>query len=154
MNSKIIYSFQTSKKILCAEINNILDNNTIDNKEELFRKIGDTLNWVYVCLEKVKIDNNSEYSSYVSAFKGASNIHKHSKKEVDFDNFINCSLLPCTLPAILSDRGIFCWREMNEKIIDSEDQVKNYNKYLANKDVIDSLNKIEKIIIELNSNLQ
>lgn len=40
MNSKIIYSFQTSKKILCDEINNILDNNIVDNKEELFRKIG------------------------------------------------------------------------------------------------------------------
>lgn len=152
MNSKIIYSFQTSKKILCDEINNILDNNIVDNKEELFRKIGDTLNWIYVCLEKVKINNNSKYSSYISAFRGASNIHKHSEQEVDFDNFINCSLLPCTLPAILSDRGIFCWKEMKQRIIENEVQVKNYNKYLANRDVIESLNEIEKIIIELNSN--
>lgn len=41
---------------------------------------------------------------------------------------------------------------MKQKIIENENQVKNYNKYLANRDVIETLNEIEKIIIELNSN--
>lgn len=145
---KILYSLNYSIDELCNEIKNILNNNSVMNKDDLYRKVGESLHWIYDCIEKTDFDNiSTDENDYVIAFRGAANAQKHSKGELDFDNFINCTRFPFSFPAIFSDTGTFRWKPLDENVIKNKSQIKKYNKILANKDIIQSLNTIRKIIL-------
>lgn len=145
---KILYSLNYSIDELCNEIEKILNNNSIIDKNDLYRKIGEVLHWIYDCLEKINLDNMSiDERNYVTAFRGAANAQKHSKEEFNFDNFINCARFPCSFPLIFSNTGVFRWKPLDENIIDNKSQIKKYNEILANKDIVKSLNTIRKIIL-------
>ena len=52
-NQKMLYSLKISIKELSNEILLILDNNRIEDKNSLYKKIGDVLHWIYDCIEKL-----------------------------------------------------------------------------------------------------
>ncbi len=146
---KLLYSLNYSIEELSNEITNILNNNSIPNKEDLYRKIGESLHWIYDCIEKTDFsDLSSNDNNYIIAFRGAANAQKHSKEELNFDDFINCATFPFTLPAVFSNTGIFNWKPLNENVIRQTSQIKKYNEVLANHSVVESLNIIKKIITD------
>ena len=146
-NQKMLYSLKISIKELSNEISLILDNNRIEDKNLLYKKIGDVLHWIYDCIEKLDDSNlSSEENDYITAFRGAANAQKHSKIELNFDDFINCAMFPFSLPAVFSDKGLFNWKILPNNIIRYENQIKKYNDLLANHNIIDSLKIIENII--------
>lgn len=147
MNDKIMHSLEKSINLLKDEINCINNDNEIKDKFELFKKIGDCINWIYMAIERI----NSEHLSMgdkkiISAFRGAANVQKHFQNFNGFEKFINCSRFPFSLPAILGDKPSIKWQELDLNVINNKSQIKIFNEILANKEIIDTIYNVYEII--------
>lgn len=152
MVDSILFSLKDSIDLLSLEIKKINNNNRIDNKQLLYKRIGDCLLWIYCILERV--DQSSfpkKEQKLFNAFRGAANIQKHAKKDSDFDSFdsfINCSRFPMEFPFVFANNPVLTWKYFSENIIRRSDQVRDYNELLVDKDILETINEIYEILIK------
>ena len=142
----VIYSLEKYIKELENSIAFSIENKQ-DNFNEVYSCLGSVLFWIGACLDRLKENGECE-SEYELAFRGAYNAQKHSIKLISFQYYERGGIsTPFTLPfSIPAPR--YCFEKLDENVIDRENQIKAYNKYLAQNNIIFEINKIKEIIIE------
>jgi len=151
MESKeeLLFSLNKSVENLIFEISKVIKNNMIDDEKSVYYAVGTSLHWIGTCLDRInQVDIMEEHKGIISAFKGAINAQKHNKDLIRFDSFMNCSILPFTLEAVLSDRGLFFWSKLNSNIFKWKNQEQNYKDYLEYNDVKSTILQIQDIIVD------
>lgn len=143
----LIYSLENSVNQLENTINqSILENQP--NEEEIYEKLGTALLWIGSCLDRLhemETNYSKEEKEYEQAFKGAYNAQKHSIKLIRFDGFTSGSRFPMRWDFRWGD-GNYYFKELEENIIQNKCQIAKYNKLLKDKDILEEIKRIEKII--------
>ncbi len=142
----VIYSLEKSVNELEKIINNSIENK-IENFNDVYSCLGNTLFWIGASLDRLKRNGEKE-SEYEFAFRGAYNAQKHSIKLISFQCYEKGGISfpfssPFTIPA-----PRYCFEKLEENIIKCGNEIQAYNKCLYKKDIIPEIKKIQEIIQE------
>ena len=121
--------------------NNSKNKNTIDIKQ-IYIEICAVLNWLEICIKRTDISKLDDKKQLL-AIKYAINMKKHSLLEFKY-NEDSLSLYPSD--NLYPSEFNILWKILPYDSDCRYDQYVNYNKYLKGKNIIDTIEKIYRII--------
>ena len=129
------------------EIHIVLKKSTVTDKDknELFLRVGNCLHSILDYAERVEVEE--EEKGLLSAFRYVNNSLKHSKEVVEITEQQGGVSFPISFPLTIPRREVV-WSVVDNG--DKENQKKNYKKYLAGKNVIETCENIIKILEKYN----
>ena len=143
----LIYSLENS----INQLENIINQSILENQpreKEIYLILGTALLWIGCCLDRldeIGVSYSEGEKDYKQAFKGAYNAQKHSIKLIRFDGFTSGSRFPMRWDFRWGD-GNYYFKELEEDIIENKGQILKYNKLLKDKEILEEIKRIEKII--------
>lgn len=121
--------------------------NSID-EIELKEILCDILSWMEICIKKVKNTDNTE-RKIISGIKYVNNLKKHSTSIFKY-NLSSYALFPSKSlypsPNLYPSDFNIWWNSLPLDNSDYENQYRNYNKYLKDKELYKTINDIYMII--------
>ena len=143
----LIYSLESAINNLENVVRKSVEIN-IPQPKGVYNSLGTALLWIGSCLDRLKeVEYTDEEYKYVQAFKGAYNVQKHGIDLIGFTGFISGNRFPIRFPMRFGE-GNYYFKELDENIIRNKNQIVKYNEILKDKDIINALQKIKKIILD------
>ena len=145
--NNFLYAMKESFGRMQKEIHIVLKKSTVTDKDknELFLCVGNCLHSILDYAERVEVEE--EEKGLLSAFRYVNNSLKHSKEVVEITEQQGGVSFPISFPLTIPRREVV-WSVVDNG--DKENQKKNYKKYLARKNVIETCENIIKILEKYN----
>ena len=141
--NNFLYAMTESFGRMQEKIHMVLENPicTEKDKNELFLHVGNCVHSILDYAERVKVDE--EEKGLLSAFRYINNSLKHSEKVVEITEQQGGFSFPTSFPLTIPRREVV-WSVVDNGYI--ENQRRNYKKFLAGKNVIETCEEIIKIL--------
>ena len=145
--NNFLYAMKESFGRMQKEIHIVLKKSTVTDKDknELFLRVGNCLHSILDYAERVEVEE--EEKGLLSAFRYVNNSLKHSKEVVEITEQQGGFSFPTSFPLTIPRREVV-WSVVDNG--DIENQRRNYKKFLAGKNVIETCEEIIKILEKYN----